>query len=97
MLCGNAQQAQQVGHDIGAHGKVGSSFLTCDGSKLVRNGQPATGVVVVFFFFLSYRGLAEEVETGMLGIEMGQRRLGDELVSRYEWDLMAARNVWAFG
>jgi U5 small nuclear ribonucleoprotein component len=43
------------------------------------------------------KGLAEEVEAGRLRADMPRKALADALASRYGWDVLAARSVWAFG
>ena len=43
------------------------------------------------------KGLAEDIEAGRASIDWPRKRLGDFLQQKYEWDLLAARSVWAFG
>ncbi|XP_068659300.1 110 kDa U5 small nuclear ribonucleoprotein component CLO-like [Aristolochia californica] len=43
------------------------------------------------------RGLAEDIENGVVSIDWPRRKLGDFFQSKYEWDLLAARSIWAFG
>ncbi|WZN62719.1 U5 small nuclear ribonucleoprotein component [Chloropicon roscoffensis] len=43
------------------------------------------------------KGLAEDIESGSVDIAWPKKRLGKYLEEKYEWDLMAARSVWAFG
>eukprot|EP00271_Cylindrocystis_brebissonii_P007357 TRINITY_DN2075_c0_g1_i1.p1 TRINITY_DN2075_c0_g1~~TRINITY_DN2075_c0_g1_i1.p1 ORF type:complete len:1000 (+),score=203.77 TRINITY_DN2075_c0_g1_i1:202-3201(+) len=43
------------------------------------------------------RGLAEDIENGAVKAEWPRRKLGDFFQSRYEWDVLAARSMWAFG
>mmetsp|Transcript_33923 Transcript_33923/g.107781 ORF Transcript_33923/g.107781 Transcript_33923/m.107781 type:complete len:648 (-) Transcript_33923:66-2009(-) len=43
------------------------------------------------------KGLAEDIEAGAVSIEWPRKRLGDFFQSKYDWDLLAARSVWAFG
>lgn len=43
------------------------------------------------------RGLAEDIETGRVDIGWPNKRLGDFFVNGYDWDILAARSVWAFG
>ena len=43
------------------------------------------------------QGLAEDIEGGAVDIGWPRRRLGEFFTSRYDWDVLAARSVWAFG
>uniref|UniRef100_A0A803MZW0 SNU114 homolog n=2 Tax=Chenopodium quinoa TaxID=63459 RepID=A0A803MZW0_CHEQI len=43
------------------------------------------------------RGLAEDIESGIVSIDWPRKKLGDFFQSKYEWDLLAARSIWAFG
>lgn len=43
------------------------------------------------------QGLAEDIETGRVDIGWPNKRLGDFFVNGYDWDILAARSVWAFG
>ena len=43
------------------------------------------------------QGLAEDIETGRVDIGWPSKRLGDFFVNGYDWDILAARSVWAFG
>ncbi|XP_077296150.1 116 kDa U5 small nuclear ribonucleoprotein component [Arctopsyche grandis] len=43
------------------------------------------------------RGLAEDIESGSVSIAWNKKRLGEFFQTRYDWDLLAARSIWAFG
>lgn len=43
------------------------------------------------------QGLAEDIETGKVSIDMPRKKLGDFFQQKYDWDLLAARSIWAFG
>lgn len=43
------------------------------------------------------RGLAEDIENGVVSIDWNRKQLGDFFKSKYDWDLLAARSIWAFG
>jgi len=43
------------------------------------------------------KGLAEEIESGAVDIDWPRKKLGDYFQSKYDWDLLAARSIWAFG
>ncbi|KAI9288868.1 P-loop containing nucleoside triphosphate hydrolase protein [Umbelopsis sp. AD052] len=43
------------------------------------------------------KGLAEDIESGRINIRMPAKDLGRHLEQKYEWDILAARSVWAFG
>uniref|UniRef100_A0A061R8M5 SNU114 homolog n=1 Tax=Tetraselmis sp. GSL018 TaxID=582737 RepID=A0A061R8M5_9CHLO len=43
------------------------------------------------------KGLAEDIEAGNVDITWPRKRLGEFFQSKYDWDLLAARSVWAFG
>ncbi|GAB2277894.1 hypothetical protein Dimus_012596 [Dionaea muscipula] len=42
------------------------------------------------------RGLAEDIENGAVSLDLGKKKLS-EFFQKYEWDLLAARSIWAFG
>ena len=43
------------------------------------------------------QGLAEDIETGRVDIDWSNKKLGDFFVNGYDWDILAARSIWAFG
>lgn len=43
------------------------------------------------------KGIAEDIENGTVTIQMPSRQLGNFFVETYGWDLLASRNIWAFG
>eukprot|EP00873_Tetraselmis_striata_P045198 jgi/Tetstr1/465462/TSEL_010146.t1 len=43
------------------------------------------------------KGLAEDIETAGVDIGWPRKRLGEFFQTKYDWDLLAARSVWAFG
>jgi len=43
------------------------------------------------------KGVAEDIETGKVSMQWDKRRLGEFFQTKYEWDLLAARGIWAFG
>jgi len=43
------------------------------------------------------QGLAEDIEKGEVKIGWDRRTLGEFFQSKYDWDLLAARSIWAFG
>ncbi|XP_045456514.1 116 kDa U5 small nuclear ribonucleoprotein component [Melitaea cinxia] len=43
------------------------------------------------------RGLAEDIESGAVCVTWDRRRLGEFFQTKYDWDLLAARSIWAFG
>ena len=43
------------------------------------------------------QGLAESIESGAVDIAWPRRRLGEFFTANYDWDVLAARSVWAFG
>jgi U5 small nuclear ribonucleoprotein component len=42
-------------------------------------------------------GLAEDIERGVVNINWDKKTIGEFFRSKYDWDLLAARSVWAFG
>src|SRR5437762_14174848 len=42
-------------------------------------------------------GIAEDIETGRVSIKQPVRLLGKYFQDTYNWDLLASRNIWAFG
>lgn len=43
------------------------------------------------------KGLAEDIENGVVSIDWNRKALGDFFKTKYDWDLLAARSIWAFG
>ena len=41
--------------------------------------------------------LAEDIENEVVSINWNKRRLGEFFQTKYDWDLLAARSIWAFG
>ncbi|XP_046847131.1 116 kDa U5 small nuclear ribonucleoprotein component-like [Xenia sp. Carnegie-2017] len=42
-------------------------------------------------------GLAEDIENEKVSITWNKKRLGEFFQTKYDWDLLAARSIWAFG
>lgn len=43
------------------------------------------------------KGLAEDIEAGRVAIDWPRKKLQDFFTTKYEWDLLAVRGLWAFG
>ena len=43
------------------------------------------------------KGIAEDIESGRVSIKQPVRLLGKYFQDKYNWDLLASRNIWAFG
>jgi U5 small nuclear ribonucleoprotein component len=43
------------------------------------------------------KGLAEDIESGFVRADWSRKKIGEFFQSRYNWDVLAARSVWAFG
>ena len=43
------------------------------------------------------KGIAEDIESGRVSIKQPVRLLGKFFQDNYNWDLLASRNIWAFG
>lgn len=43
------------------------------------------------------KGLAEDIENDVVSIGWNKKRLGEFFQVNYDWDLLAARSIWAFG
>jgi len=43
------------------------------------------------------KGLAEDIENGTVQIGWNNRKLSEFFQTKYDWDLLAARSIWAFG
>lgn len=43
------------------------------------------------------RGLAEDIESGIVQIGYDKAKMSQFFQTKYEWDALAARSVWAFG
>lgn len=43
------------------------------------------------------KGLAEDIENEIVSINWNKKRLGEFFQTKYDWDLLAARSIWAFG
>mmetsp|Transcript_54008 Transcript_54008/g.106623 ORF Transcript_54008/g.106623 Transcript_54008/m.106623 type:complete len:978 (+) Transcript_54008:101-3034(+) len=42
-------------------------------------------------------GLAADIERGIVDISWDKKTIGEFFKGKYDWDLLSARNVWAFG
>lgn len=43
------------------------------------------------------KGLAEDIEKGAVSMSWEPKKVSDFFQTKYEWDLLAARSLWAFG
>lgn len=43
------------------------------------------------------KGLAEDLENEVVSISWNRKKLGEFFQFKYDWDLLAARSIWAFG
>lgn len=43
------------------------------------------------------KGLAEDIENEIVSINWNKKKLGEFFQINYDWDLLAARSIWAFG
>ena len=43
------------------------------------------------------KGLAEDIEMGLVRSDWNKKKVSAFLNTKYEWDLLASRSVWAFG
>ena len=43
------------------------------------------------------KGLAEDIENEQVQISWNKKKIGDFFQTKYDWDLLAARSIWAFG
>lgn len=43
------------------------------------------------------QGIATDIEAGRVSMKMTNKERGKFFESKYEWDLLASRNIWAFG
>jgi len=43
------------------------------------------------------KGLGEDIEKGKVKSDWDTRKMGDFFTKNYDWDLLAARSIWAFG
>lgn len=43
------------------------------------------------------KGLAEDIEGEVVQIGWNRKRLAEFFQTKYEWDLLASRSIWAFG
>jgi len=43
------------------------------------------------------KGLAEDIEAQVVQINWNRKKLGEFFQKKYDWDLLAARSIWAFG
>lgn len=44
-----------------------------------------------------FSGLAEDIENEVVSINWSKKRVGEFFQTKYDWDLLAARSIWAFG
>ena len=43
------------------------------------------------------KGLAEDIENEVVQISWSKKKIGEFFQTKYDWDLLAARSIWAFG
>lgn len=43
------------------------------------------------------KGLAEDIENEVVDINWNKKKIGEFFQTNYDWDLLAARSIWAFG
>lgn len=43
------------------------------------------------------KGIAEDIENDVVSINWNKKRIGEFFQTKYDWDLLAARSIWAFG
>lgn len=43
------------------------------------------------------KGLAEDIENGLIDIHWNKQKIAEFFQTKYEWDVLAARSIWAFG
>jgi hypothetical protein len=43
------------------------------------------------------QGIAADIEAGRVSMKMTNKERGKFFENKYEWDLLASRNIWAFG
>jgi len=43
------------------------------------------------------KGVAEDIEQGVVSIDWNKKEVGEFFQNKYQWDLLAARSIWAFG
>lgn len=42
-------------------------------------------------------GISEDIESGRVTMRMTPKERGKHFESKYQWDLLASRSIWAFG
>lgn len=42
-------------------------------------------------------GLASDIENNLVSIDWDKKKIGDFFKTKYDWDLLSARSIWAFG
>lgn len=43
------------------------------------------------------KGLSEDIENSVVCIDWKQKDISDFFQKRYDWDVLSARSIWAFG
>lgn len=43
------------------------------------------------------KGLAEDIESGVVALEWPKKRVAAFLRDKYDWDILASKSIWAFG
>ena len=43
------------------------------------------------------KGIAEDIENNSISLNQGKKVVADYFVNKYDWDILAARNIWTFG
>lgn len=43
------------------------------------------------------KGLVEDIESEIIDLDMGKKKVSKYFTDNFEWDLLASRSVWSFG
>ena len=43
------------------------------------------------------KGIAEDIEGGLVSLAWPKKQVGEFFQRKYDWDMLAARSIWAFG
>lgn len=69
-----------------------SSFVMANGDLCLSNSVTQMQVAEPL-----EKGLAEDIENGLVSLDSRQKEITDFFRQRYQWDVLAARSIWAFG
>ncbi|CAI5951447.1 unnamed protein product [Closterium sp. NIES-64] len=65
--------------------------------KCMAEFLPSLTPLLLFIAEPMEKGLAEDLESGAVSLDWPKKRMAEFFQTKYDWDLLAARSIWAFG